>query len=195
MKSGDYLDGKMLIAMPSIGDERFARSVVYICAHSPEGAMGIVVNKPASHITFPDLLERVNILPAEERISLSDEIRSKPVQFGGPVESGRGFVLHTSDYFASECTLSIDDGVGLTATLDVLRAIAQGRGPRRAMFALGYAGWGPGQLERELHQNGWLHCEPDEDLLFAPDLASKYDRAMRKIGVDPRLLSAEFGHA
>ncbi|WP_137390071.1 YqgE/AlgH family protein [Rhodoligotrophos defluvii] len=195
MKSDEYLDGKMLIAMPSIGDDRFARSVVYVCAHSAEGAMGIVVNKPADHITFPDLLERVNVLPAGERISLSPEIRSKPVQFGGPVESGRGFVLHTSDYFASDCTLPIDEGIGLTATLDVLRAIAQGRGPRRAMFALGYAGWGPGQLEREIYQNGWLHCEPDEELLFASDLASKYDWAMHKIGVDPRLLSLDIGHA
>ncbi len=190
-----YLDGKMLIAMPTIGDERFDRSVIYICAHSSEGAMGIVVNKPAEHMTFPDLLERVNILPAEDQISLSPEIRSKPVQFGGPVESGRGFVLHTSDYYSDDCTLPIDDGIGLTATLDVLRAIARGGGPRRAMFALGYAGWGPGQLERELHQNGWLHCEPDEELLFASDLSGKYERAMRKIGVDLRLLSSDMGHA
>ena len=195
MKSGSYLDGKMLIAMPSIGDERFERSVIFICAHSADGAMGIVVNKPAEHITFPDLLERLDILPTGERINLAPEILHKPVQVGGPVEGGRGFVLHTSDYFSDDCTLPIDDGVGLTATLDVLRAIAIGDGPRQAMLALGYAGWGPGQFEREFYQNGWLHCDPDETLLFDPDLGGKYERAMNKIGIDPRLLSHDAGHS
>lgn len=190
-----YLDGKILIAMPTIGDDRFSRTVIYICAHSADGAMGIVVNKAADDLTFSDILERVNIIPSDEQITLSDDIRDKPVQIGGPVESGRGFVLHTSDYFAEDSTLPIEEGIGLTATLDVLRAIVKGSGPRRSILALGYAGWGAGQLEREMHQNGWLHCDPDEDLLFAPDLDNKYDRAMHKIGVDPRLLSPDLGHA
>lgn len=193
--SDPYLDGKILIAMPTIGDDRFSRTVIFLCAHSADGAMGIVLNKPAENITFPDILERLNIADPEELISLPPELRDKPVQFGGPVDSGRGFVLHTSDYFSEDCTLPVGSGIGLTATLDVLRAMASGKGPRRAILALGYAGWGAGQLEREIHQNGWLHCDPDEELLFAPDLSRKYDRAMSKIGVNPALLSTEMGHA
>jgi len=190
-----YLDGKILIAMPTIGDDRFNRTVIYICAHSADGAMGIVINKAAESLTFSDILESLNITSEANRISIPDEIRSRPVQFGGPVESGRGFVLHTSDYFSKDCTLAVGGDIGLTATLDVLRDIANGHGPRRAFLALGYAGWGAGQLEREIHENGWLHCDSDEDLLFAPDLARKYDRAMSKIGVNPALLSPDLGHA
>ena len=190
-----FLDGQMLIAMPTIGDPRFARTLIFMCAHSSDGAMGIVVNKPAQNITFPDLLERLKVIPPQDRIKLPEHVLDKPVHFGGPVETGRGFVLHTSDYFSTDCTLPIDEQVGLTATLDVLRAIASGHGPRQAMLALGYAGWGPGQLEREFQQNGWLHCEADEDLIFNIDLGAKYDRALHKIGVDARLLSSDAGHA
>jgi putative transcriptional regulator len=190
-----YLDGQMLIAMPGITDPRFERTVIYLCAHSEEGAMGIVVNKEADDISFPDLLERLDIIPSEERINLPESTNDLRVHFGGPVEMGRGFVLHTSDYFASESTLPIDDEIGLTATLDVLRAIAGGDGPRQALLALGYSGWGPGQLEKEIIDNGWLHCSADEALIFGTDLDEKYECAMAKIGISASTLSSEAGHA
>lgn len=190
-----YLDGQMLVAMPNIGDPRFERSVIYLCAHSEEGAMGIVVNKAADNISFPDLLERLEIIPPNQRIDLPEETREMPVQFGGPVETGRGFVLHTVDYFSADCTLPIDESVGLTATLDVLRAIVAGEGPRQALLALGYSGWGPGQLEQEIHSNGWLHCDADETLIFDSDFGGKYERALGKIGIDPAMLSSDAGHA
>lgn len=195
MKPSSYLDGQMLIAMPSIGDPRFERSVIYLCAHSENGAMGIIVNKKSPMISFADLLDRLEVIPEEDRISLPPDIRDLQVQFGGPVEPARGFVLHTSDYFSNDTTLPIDERVALTATLDILRAIAGGEGPRRVLLALGYAGWGPGQLESEIHHNGWLHCTADEDLLFDSDLDAKYTAALAKIGVDPSMLSAEAGHA
>lgn len=185
----------MLIAMPGIGDPRFERTVIFMCAHSSDGAMGLVVNKPADDLTFIDLLERLNILPGQEQIRVPDEVARMHVQFGGPVETGRGFVLHTTDYFIADSTLPIDERIGLTATLDILRAIAEGEGPRQAMLALGYAGWGPGQLENELLHNGWLHCEADESLLFGNDLDSRYEAALRKIGIDISMLSSEAGHA
>jgi putative transcriptional regulator len=190
-----YLDGQMLIAMPGIGDPRFDRSVIYMCAHSAEGAMGIVVNKPAENINFSELLTRLNIIPDEERINLPDDVSELTVHFGGPVEMGRGFVLHTADYFATDSTLPIDETIGLTATLDVLRAIASGDGPRHALLALGYAGWGPGQLDKEISSNGWLHCEADEDLIFGDKLERKYDLALAKIGISMSMLSSEAGHA
>lgn len=190
-----YLDGQMLIAMPGIGDPRFERTVIYLCAHSAEGAMGIVVNKSADNIDFSELLERLNIIPEEQRINLPDEVAELPVHFGGPVEMGRGFVLHTADYFATDSTLPIDETIGLTATLDVLRAIAAGDGPRHALLALGYAGWGPGQLDKEISSNGWLHCEADEDLIFGGNLDKKYDDALAKIGISMTMLSSEAGHA
>jgi putative transcriptional regulator len=193
-KTSPYLDGHMLIAMPSIGDPRFHRSVIYLCAHSEKGAMGLIVNKPAPSIFFADLLDRLDVLSQEERIQLPQEIGALPVQFGGPVEPGRGFVLHTSDYFSSETTLPIDEKTGLTATLDILRAIAKGAGPRRKLLALGYSGWGPGQLDDEIQHNGWLHCAADEELMFGADFDAKYNTALHKIGVDPALLSAEAGH-
>lgn len=194
-ESRSYLDGQMLIAMPGISDPRFERSVIYMCAHSEDGAMGIVVNKPAEGIRFADLLERLDIVPAGERIDLPKQAAELLVHFGGPVEMGRGFVLHTSDYFASESTLPIDERIGLTATLDVLRAIASGKGPRHALLALGYSGWGPGQLEREIRDNGWLHCDADEALVFGIDLDSKYDTALATLGISTTTLSSEAGHA
>jgi len=190
-----YLDGQMLIAMPNIGDPRFERSVIYVCAHTDQGAMGIVVNKAAEDLSFPDLLERLNVIPTDERIKLPPSTQTMPVHVGGPVEMGRGFVLHSTDYFAAESTLPIDERIGLTETLDVLRAIAAGTGPRLAMLALGYSGWGPGQLEREIQTNGWLNCNADEDLIFNPDLDSKYEMALARIGIDPGMLSSEAGHA
>jgi putative transcriptional regulator len=190
-----YLDGQMLIAMPTMRDERFVRSVIYICAHSTEGAMGIVVNQPAGNINFPDLLVQLDIIPAADLIQLPPGADSVKVLKGGPVETGRGFVLHTSDFFIEDSTLPIDDGVCLTATLDILKAIAQGTGPNSAVLALGYAGWAAGQLENEIQENGWLHCAADSDLIFGHDVERKYERALHKIGIDPRMLSSEAGHA
>ena len=187
-----FLEGKMLIAMPSMGDSRFERTVIYMCVHNPEGAMGIVVNKPAENITFPDLLDRLSIHSPD--IHAPNHIAC-PVLAGGPVEMGRGFVLHTQDYFSEEATLPVDENVGLTASVDILRAMATGCGPSRALLALGYAGWAPGQLDAEIQANGWLHCEPDPDLLFGLDLAAKYHEALAKLGVNISLLSGEAGHA
>jgi putative transcriptional regulator len=190
-----YLDGQMLIAMPSMGDDRFARSVIYMCAHSTEGAMGIVVNQPAAHISFADLLVQLEVIPAEEMIQLPREAGGVRVLRGGPVDTQRGFVLHSSDFFIENSTLPIDEGVCLTATLDILKAIARGEGPRSAILALGYAGWAPGQLENEIQHNGWLHCSADPELIFGQDTGGKYERALKKIGIDLGMLSSEAGHA
>jgi putative transcriptional regulator len=190
-----YLDGQMLIAMPAMTDERFTRAVIYVCAHSTEGAMGIIVNHPAQNIKFPDLLVQLEVIPAAERIQLPDRAEDVKVLKGGPVETGRGFVLHSSDFFIENSTLPIDEGICLTATLDILKAIARGNGPASAILALGYAGWAPGQLEYEIQQNGWLHCAADSELIFGRDTDAKYEKALRKIGIDPGMLSTEAGHA
>lgn len=192
---GNYLDGQLLIAMPVMEDERFARSVIYICAHSSEGAMGIIVNRPAGSIDFPELLVQLDIVEKAEQIKLPDHAESMKVLRGGPVETGRGFVLHSSDFFIKDATLPIDDGISLTATVDILKAIASGAGPKHAILALGYAGWAPGQLETEIQDNGWLHCDADADLVFGDDIEEKYDRALHKLGIEPGMLSAEAGHA
>ena len=197
-KGGSYLDGQLLVAMPLMNDKRFARSVIYMCAHSEQGAMGLIVNQRAPHISFSDLLDQLSIDgdgdggPGE--VSGPDLI-DMDVHVGGPVETGRGFVLHSSDYFAADSTLPIDADVSLTATVDILRAIAAGKGPNRAMLALGYAGWRPGQLEDEIQANGWLHCPSDLDLLFDRNLDQKYERALSKIGEDPSHLVSDAGHA
>jgi putative transcriptional regulator len=190
-----YLDGQMLIAMPAMNDERFTRSVIYVCAHSSEGAMGIVVNHPAPNIKFPDLLVQLEVIPAAERIELTDKAEVVKVLKGGPVETGRGFVLHSADFFIENSTLPIDQGICLTATLDILKAIARGNGPESAILALGYAGWAPGQLEHEIQENGWLHCAADPELIFGTDTDGKYQKALRKIGIDLGKLSSESGHA
>jgi putative transcriptional regulator len=190
-----YLDGQMLIAMPSMGDDRFARSVIYVCAHSTEGAMGIIVNQPAAHISFADLLVQLEVIPAADLIQLPTRAGGVRVLKGGPVDTQRGFVLHSSDFFIENSTLPIDNGVCLTATLDILKAIARGEGPQSAILALGYAGWAPGQLENEIQHNGWLHCAADPDLIFGQDTGGKYERALRKIGIDLGMLSSEAGHA
>jgi putative transcriptional regulator len=190
-----YLDGQMLIAMPAMNDERFARAVIYVCAHSSEGAMGIVVNHPAGNIRFPDLLVQLDVIPAAERIELPTKAEDVKVMKGGPVETGRGFVLHSADFFIENSTLPIDEGICLTATLDILKAIARGNGPASAILALGYAGWAPGQLETEIQANGWLHCAADRELIFGTDTAHKYEQALAKIGVSPGMLSSDAGHA
>jgi putative transcriptional regulator len=190
-----YLDGQMLIAMPALQDGPFSRSVIYICAHSNDGAMGIIVNHPAANINFPDLLVQLEVIPAADRIQLPPRAETVKVLKGGPVETQRGFVLHSSDFFIEDSTLPIDDGVCLTATLDILKAIARGKGPASAVLALGYAGWAAGQLESEIQGNGWLHCSADAELIFGADIESKYDKALRKIGINLGMLSSEAGHA
>lgn len=190
-----YLDGQFLVAMPGLADERFARSIIYMCAHSSDGAMGIVLNQPAARVAFTDLLVQLDVVEADRADTLPELARSMKVRHGGPVETGRGFVLHSSDYFLQNATLPIDDDVSLTTTLEVLKAIAEGRGPARALLALGYAGWAPGQLESEIQYNGWLNCPADPALLFDDDLDGLYGRVMRKIGIDPGMLSAQAGHA
>ncbi len=193
MTSGpNSLKGQMLIAMPGMSDPRFAKSLIYICAHSEEGAMGIVVNKPAPGISFEELLRQVDILPEDAPEGLIPDIQ---VHFGGPVEMGRGFVLHSTDYFSDEATMPIEKGVGLTATLDVLRAIADRSGPSDYLLALGYAGWSPGQLEAEIQANGWLNCDADPVLLFSRNLDEKYKAAFARLGIEPGRLSSDAGHA
>jgi putative transcriptional regulator len=182
-----YLTGKCLVAMPGMNDPRFVRAVIYICAHTDEGAMGLVVNRAIPDFSFMDLLEQLNI-PATPRC---EQIQ---VQFGGPVESQRGFVLHSADYI-HEGTLVVDETVALTATLEVLRDIAVGTGPSRTLMALGYAGWSAGQLDDELRRNVWLTVDADPNVVFSFDLEAKYDLALRSLGIDPRLLASEGGHA
>jgi putative transcriptional regulator len=194
LNSNGYLDGQLLIAMPSMEDPRFHRTVIYVCAHSTEGAMGLVINQRAPHITLPKLLEQLEITVPGSR-SLTRRGSCLAVHAGGPVETSRGFVLHSSDYFAEESTLSINASVCLTATVDILRAIAKGDGPNRAILALGYAGWAPGQLEREIQSNGWLNCPADYDTVFDNDLENKYTRALKLLGIDPSHLVATPGHA
>ena len=191
----DSLAGKILIAMPGMEDKRFARSLVYMCAHSSDGAMGLILNQPApASSSFDDLLVQLEIIAEGDRITLPPLARAMIVQNGGPVETTRGFVLHSSDYFVENATLPIDDRFSLTTTLEVLKAIAEGRGPRDAIMTLGYAGWGAGQLESEIQWNGWLHCPADPILVFDRDLETKYDRALKKLGIDIGLLSREAGH-
>jgi putative transcriptional regulator len=190
-----YLDGQILIAMPVMNDPRFERSVIYMCAHSSEGAMGIIVNRPVGSIDFPGLLVQLDIIEKADQIKLPENAETMQVLKGGPVDTGRGFVLHSSDFYIQDATLNIDDGICLTATVDILKAIAKGSGPKHAILALGYAGWAPGQLENEIQHNGWLHCTADPDLLFGADTGGKYERAMGKLGIDLGMLSSEAGHA
>jgi putative transcriptional regulator len=185
--SENSLAGHLLVAMPNMSDPRFERSVIYVCAHGEDGAMGLVINKLVDQITFPELLEQLSI----DNSNISEQIR---VHFGGPVETGRGFVLHSTDY-RQDSSLEVDDRIALTATVDILRDIAGGHGPRRSLLALGYAGWGPGQLDQEIQANGWLHVSPDEQLIFDDDLDDKWQRAIGKLGFDPFSLTGHFGHA
>jgi|TARA_B100000959_G_scaffold38168_2_gene36986 putative transcriptional regulator len=182
-----YMTGQLLIAMPTMSDPRFERTVIYMCAHSADGAMGLVVNKQADEIDFPELLNQLEI----ETEGVKDPI---PVLVGGPVETGRGFVLHSLDY-RQDSTLEVSDEVGLTATVDILRSIAEGEGPAHSLLTLGYAGWSAGQLDDEIQANGWLNVTADVSLLFDGALGEKWDRAVRKVGIDPSFLSADAGHA
>ncbi|MEQ8655601.1 MAG: YqgE/AlgH family protein [Kiloniellales bacterium] len=182
-----YLTGQILIAMPGMSDTRFQRSVVYICAHNEEGAMGLVVNKLIDSLTFDELLQQLDI----ENPKPGQKI---DVHFGGPVEAGRGFVLHSAEY-QQDSTLQVDERIAMTATLDILRDIAAGEGPKRHLFALGYAGWGPGQLDSELQANGWLTADANETLVFSAELSDKWDGAIKALGIDPSFLVIDAGHA
>ena len=183
----DSLKGQLLIAMPGMSDPRFDRSVIYMCAHTSDAAMGLVVNRLVDHINFPDLLEQLNI----EMDSPAQQIR---VHFGGPVESTRGFVLHSADYIQNT-SLLVGGEFALTASVNVLKAIAEGDGPRHSLLALGYAGWGPGQLDQEIQSNAWLTAPADEDIVFGNDLDAKWRQAVETLGIDITLLSGEAGHA
>jgi putative transcriptional regulator len=182
-----FMTGELLVAMPQMRDARFTRSVIYVCAHTGDGAMGLVVNRLVGSLTFPDLLQQLNI----DSEGKGEHIR---IRSGGPVETGRGFVLHSSDY-VDDATLKVGELVGLTATIDILKDIASGSGPRRSLLALGYAGWGPGQLDQELTANAWLTVPADEELIFDDRLNDKWERSLNKIGVDFTFLTAEAGHA
>jgi putative transcriptional regulator len=192
---GGYLDGQFLIAMPGLNEGPFARTVVYVCAHSADGAMGITINQAAPQITFRDLLVQLDIIPEGPEIRLPGAIGRMQVHRGGPVETGRGFVLHSPEYHVENATLPIDENISMTTTLDILKAMAEGNGPRNALLALGYAGWSPGQLDNEIRENGWLHCPASPDLIFDDDLDSKYDRALSLLGIEPAQLSSDAGHA
>ena len=182
------LTGQLLVAMPQMTDPRFARSVVYLCAHSEdEGAMGLVVNKLLAKLSMNELFTHLNLAPSAIG-------RARPVHFGGPVEPGRGFVLHTADY-REDATLIVGEEFAITATLEILRAIGKGAGPRRSLLALGYAGWAPGQLDAEMQANGWLSVPADSDLLFDGDFDAKWQRALTKLGIDLTMLSTDAGHA
>jgi putative transcriptional regulator len=193
--SSGYLDGQLLIAMPAMTDKRFARSVIYLCTHSVDGAMGLIVNQRASHISFQQLLEQLGIMPKVAIDTASSNILLKDVHVGGPVDTKRGFVLHSADYHAATNTMAIDPQISLTATVDILKAMARGQGPTKSMLALGYAGWAPGQLEAEIQHNGWLHCPADPDLIFDKQIDLKYNHALSSLGIDISHLVTEAGHA
>ena len=188
-----FLDGQFLIAMPGMADANFARTVVYICAHSDDGAMGFVINRP-QQLSFSDVLLHLDLVEEDEVIRLPGSTLDFPIRSGGPVESGRGFVLHSDDYL-SESSIPVSDDICLTATLDIVRAISRGRGPQKGLMMLGYAGWGAGQIENEIGANGWLSCPAQEELIFDTNLDSKYERALGLMGITPAMLSAEAGHA
>lgn len=182
-----YLTGQFLAAMPAMTDPRFQRSLIYMCVHNAEGAMGLIVNRLVESLTFDELLDQLGIQSGPE----SSNIR---VHFGGPVETGRGFVLHSTEY-ANDGTVVMENGIGLTATVDILRDISEGNGPRDRLLALGYAGWGPGQLDGEIQENAWLNMPADADLLFNDALEMKWDKAVGSLGFDPALLSSDAGRA
>lgn len=188
-----FLNDHFLLAMPGMADERFARTVVYICAHSEEGAMGFIINR-LQEMAFPDLLVQLGVVKEEDAIRLPDQARHFIVRNGGPVDRGRGFVLHSHDYMV-DSTMPVSEEVCLTATVDILRAISGGSGPRQALMALGYSGWGAGQLEEEINGNGWLTCPASQSLLFDSDISSKYDRVLSEMGINPAFLSSTSGHA
>lgn len=183
-----WLTGQLLIAMPGMSDPRFAHTVIYMCAHSEDGAMGLVVNKLSDSIAFKELLEQVGVDDCAIQ-------RDLPVHIGGPVETARGFVLHGDDY-EHEGTMPVENGIGLTASVDILRDVAEGAGPKHCLLALGYSGWGAGQLEQEIQQNGWLTANADESLIFGAGLdEDRWRSAIKTLGIDPSMLSSTAGRA
>lgn len=184
----NFLEGKLLIALPGMPDPRFEKSVIYMCAHSLEGAMGIMINRPVEGVHFRELMEKLEL-------DVTAKVDDVPVLYGGPVETGRGFVLHSDDYESTDSTMPVSENISLTATVDILRAMGQGKGPRKALFALGYAGWGPGQIENEIRSNGWLHCDSDTRLLFDAEPESRWSQALRKLGIGASGLTAHAGRA
>lgn len=188
------LEGKFLVAMPGMADKRFDKTVIYLCAHSEEGSMGFIINKPLPQPNPEDFFRQLNIILEGEEIDFSNTPLSLGLYNGGPVEPGRGFVLHSSDYEA-ETTIKVDENVRLTATLEILRKIATSVGPEKFFIALGYSGWSAGQLEEEISANGWLVTEADPEIVFGYKAEEKYDRVMAMMGINPSLLSADAGHA
>ncbi|HEY2034320.1 MAG TPA: YqgE/AlgH family protein [Rhizomicrobium sp.] len=188
VEGANFLEGKLLIALPGMSDPRFEKSVIFMCAHSAEGAMGLIVNKPIEGLGFQELVKNLNI-------QVKSNAPDSPILFGGPVDTGRGFVLHSSEYKSGEGTLPVTSEISLTATLDILRAIAEGHGPEQSAFTLGYAGWGPGQIENEIRLNGWIHCDADSKIIFDTDMDGKWSAALRKLGIDLSLLSTNSGRA
>ena len=189
------LSGQLLVAMPSIGDSRFDRTVIYICSHTDKGAMGFVINRPADEIAFIDVLRQLKIIEEDGQINLPEKAREIQVVHGGPVETSRGFVLHTLEPEPILGVVKIDGTIRLSANMDILHAVAKGDGPERVVFALGYSGWDAGQLEAEIQQNGWILCPSSDDLLFDDDFETKYERALAMIGVDLGMLSTDTGRA
>lgn len=188
-----FLDDQFLIAMPGMKDERFARSVIYVCAHSEEGAMGLIINQ-VQQMLFPDLLVQLGVLEESQAIRLPARARDLVIRQGGPVDRSRGFVLHSDDYMV-ESSMPVAGEICLTATVDILRAISDGSGPRHALMALGYSGWGAGQLEHEIAENGWLTCPASMDMLFDHEIDRVYDRILASLGINPAHLSIQAGHA
>ena len=183
------LNGKLLIAMPGMGDPRFDHSVIFMCTHSDEGAMGLIVNKPSSDLRFDEVLDQFDI-------ASDPEVKPIRVHFGGPVEYGRGFVLHSRDYTRDEeATMEVGSDYGMTASIEILEDIAQGLGPADCLLAMGYAGWGPGQLEGEIMRNGWLVADASRDIVFGAKDKLKWQRALEAMGINPLLLSSEGGRA
>ncbi|MEM8797254.1 MAG: YqgE/AlgH family protein [Pseudomonadota bacterium] len=189
------LKGQLLIAMPGMEDSRFQKTIIYICEHTPQGTMGIVLNRPLKNMSFIDVLQQVQVLDDEENVLLASAANAITVFRGGPVETGRGFVLHSSDYQIEKSTHKINDDVCMTETLEILKSLAKGTGPKFAFLALGYAGWAGGQLENEIQQNGWLHGPAPLEIVFNDDFDSKYEAALQNIGIDPALLSSTCGRA
>ena len=190
----EYLEGNFLIAMPGMGDSRFEKSVIYICAHTEKGAMGFIINRSLHKPTIGDFFSQLGIINENEADDLIGNFEKIQLCSGGPVEPGRGFVLHSPE-FSGESTLMVDKYVSLTATLEILRAIVTGKGPRDILLTLGYSGWASGQLEKEIVSNGWLICPSDSSIIFSEKNSLKYEQALKILGVDPMLLSADSGHA
>ncbi|WP_332065911.1 YqgE/AlgH family protein [Bartonella sp. CB189] len=188
-----FLGGQLLIAMPGINDKCFSRSVIYVCAHSDAGAMGIILNR-LHHIDFPELLLHIGVINSSKKKFLSEPIKKFPVRYGGPVEPARGFVLHSDDYTCEE-TISIADKICFTATIDILKAISCKQGPQHALIALGYAGWKAGQLEAEISANSWLISHTSSNFLFESNLDRKYEESLMRMGINPAYLVSEMGHA